>query len=359
MSVTVLAGWDHGNSRSTLAIRVKGKVQTFTVPSLVGGGDLERLLTIRKAASSGGLSEEEIAIQEEGNTFFLGELAHQSRTATTQRGSLARYSNGHTLRLLKGLVGRCFREPVTLRMITGLPIKFMSEAAKRDVRRAYVGTHAYRCCGRGGNLAPDRWHDTTFEIESVGVLMEGAAVLWDVADQQVDQRIIDSGGGTLDLYRAIGRSPQYEFCHSFDDCGIDLIGDRLREKVLALPHGRRLDNYEIRNILYAYAAGDPIPIIKSEGHTLMLNGEIAASVASVGDDQIAHVRDVWEDTDGRVAAGATYARMCGGGTFFHAPRYKKLIPQLTTAKRPGTANAEAYLAVAEAATEEQWARNRG
>src|SRR5262245_49343058 len=128
----VYAGWDPGNSQSTLALRVKNRIVCFTITSLVGGGNLEQLTTIRKGAAggSGALEGDELALEMGGATYFGGELAHESRTANAQRNTLARYSNGHGQRLLALLIGKLFSEHVILRLVTGLPIKFMGDGAK-------------------------------------------------------------------------------------------------------------------------------------------------------------------------------------------------------------------------------------
>jgi hypothetical protein len=170
--------------------------------------------------------------------------------------------------------------------------------------------------------------------------------------------VIDVGGGSTDLFWAVGRRPWYERCGGYS-AGVEKIGELLNKKVLALPHGRRLTDEELRAVLWAHASKQPPPRLHSHGRELVLNGEIGAACAAVGEELATFVRQQWEDTDGQVASSAAHARLIGGGAYYVKPFLKQAIGHLVVVDAPERANALAYLAIGEAASEEAWARNRG
>jgi hypothetical protein len=129
--------------------------------------------------------------------------------------------------------------------------------------------------------------------------------------------------------------------------------------VMTLPNGRRLSDDEVRAVLWAHASRQPLPQLHSRGRPLVLNGEIGQTIAAVGDELVTFVRQAWEDADGQVASSAAHARLIGGGAYYVRPLLKQAIPHLAVADVPERANALAYLAIGEAATEEAWQRNRG
>lgn len=346
----ITIGLDAGNSETTVAVRASGRVQYLTFPSYVGSGDYAELLRVRSGAGrAASLDPDEYAIEHRGAGLFVGRLAlEQARDATTARGNTARYANGHTLRLLLTACGKLFKEDVTIRLITGLPVRVFSAEEKRRVQQSLVGTHTFTINGRPRQVT----------VDAAGVLMEGAATLYDVAAEKVPQCVIDVGGGSTDLFWAIGARPQYERCQGYA-AGVEKIGELLNKKVMAQPSGRRLTEEEVRAVLWAHANGQPLPPLYSHGRALTLNGEIGQAIRAIGEELATFVRQQWEDADGQVASSAAHARLIGGGAYYVRQALKQAIPHLTVPDRPERANALAYLAIAEAATEEAWARNRG
>lgn len=348
---TIILGGDFGNSESTIAWRDRRGVQHLTFPSHIGTGDYDELRRVRSGA--GGepkLGDDEYALTHRGADLFVGRLAlEQSRDAMTGRGNIARYANGHTLRLLLTACGRIFKEPITIRLITGLPVKVFSEAEKARVRASLCGTHDFTMGGKPRQVM----------VEAVGIMMEGAAVLYDVAQEAVHQCVIDVGGGSTDLFWAQGRRPWYERCTGYGE-GVEKIGEILRRKVQALrTAGRRLTDDELREVLRAYAERRPLPKLYTRGQELMLNGELDEAIRAVGDELATFVNTEWADRDGGVASSAAYARLIGGGAYYLKPFFKAMIPHLTVPPHPERENAVSYLAIGEAASEEAWARNRG
>jgi hypothetical protein len=166
------------------------------------------------------------------------------------------------------------------------------------------------------------------------------------------------GGGSTDLFWAVGQRPWYERCGGYS-AGVEKIGELLNKKVMALPHGRRLSNEELRAVLWAHASKQPPPRLHSHGRELIVNGEIGAACAAVGEELATFVRQQWEDADGQVASSAAHARLIGGGAYYVKPFLRQAIGHLVVVDTPERANALAYLAIGEAASEEAWARNRG
>jgi hypothetical protein len=347
---TIILGGDFGNSETSVAYRKGRGVQHLTFPSYLGSGNYAELIRVRRGAGgTGDLEEDEFALSHRGANLFVGRLAlEQARDATTGRGNAARYSNGHTLRLLLTACAKLFREDVTIRLITGLPVGLFSEEEKARVRASLCGTHTVVFNGR----------ERTIVVEAVGVMMEGAAVLHDVALEAVNQCVIDIGGGSTDLFWANGRKPRYERCVGYGE-GVEKIGEHLRASVQAISGvGRRLSDDELRRVLRAYAERQSLPPLHTRGKPLTINGELEAAVRAVGEELSTFVGRAWADADG-VASSAAYARLIGGGAYYLKPILKGAIPHLSVPEHPERANAVAYLAIGEAASEEAWARNRG
>jgi hypothetical protein len=346
---TVIIGGDFGNSETTAAVRTARGVSCLTFPSYIGRGSYHELLRVRRGAGRDGtLDDDEYTLHHQGADLFVGRLAlEDAKGATTGRGDPARYWNGHTLRLLLTACARLFKGDVRVKLITGLPVKVWSEETKQRVQRSLIGDHSFLFRGKERRVI----------IDSVGVLMEGAAVLHDVAIEPVDQGVIDVGGGSTDLFWAQGRKPRYERCDGLAE-GVGQIGDLLVQKVLS-QGGRRLTSDEVRQVLWAAASGTPLPTLYSGGRPLHLNGEVMDSVTDVGERLGAFVRNVWADDDGRVASSAAHVRLIGGGAYYLKAIFRRDIPHLRVVEAPEQANARAYLAVGEAASESAWERNRG
>lgn len=346
----IILGFDAGNSETTVAGRSGGRTPCLTFPSSIGSGAVDELLRVRGGAGrSAALDADEFAISHRGADLFVGRLAlEQSRDATTARNTTARYSDGHTLRLLLAACGKLCPNDATVRLITGLPVNLFSAATKARVQQSLLGTHTFTWNGKPRRVT----------VDAVGVMMEGAAVLYDVAAAPVQQCVIDVGGGSTDLFWAIGRRPLADRCAGYP-AGVEKIGELLIKKVQGLPHGRRLTADEVRAVLWAHATRQPPPTLHSRGRPLILNGEIGEAVAAVGEELATFVRQTWEDPDGQVASAAAYARLIGGGAYYLKAVLTRAIPHLSVVDAPERANALAYLAIGEAATEEAWQRNRG
>jgi hypothetical protein len=347
---TVIIGGDFGNSETTVAVRTARGAHCLTFPSTIGSGDHDELLRVRSGAGRlSKLDADEFTLAHRGAGLFVGRLAlEQSRDATTGRGNTARYSSGHTLRLLLTACGKLFKEDVTVRLITGLPVSVYSAEEKARVQQSLIGTHEFVFNGKPRRVM----------VDAVGLMMEGAAVLYDVAADRVPQCVIDVGGGSTDLFWAVGRTPSYERCDGYP-AGVEKIGEQLVKKVLALSGGRRLTPDEVRGVLWAHATRQPLPQLYSRGRALHLNGEIGEAITAVGDELVTFVRQRWEDADGQVASSAAHARLVGGGAYYVRELFRRAIPHLTVPDAPERANALAYLAIGEAAKEEAWQRNRG
>jgi hypothetical protein len=347
----IIVGFDAGNSETTLAVRLGMRVQHQTFPSHIGSGHADEVLRIRSGAGrSATLDADEYAIHHQGAELFVGRLAlSQSRDASTGRGNAARYWNGHTLRLLLTGCGRLCKDDMTVRLITGLPVTVYNEDARAQVRASLCGTHTFTLNGK----------PRTITVDAVGVMMEGAATLYDVAQEPLHQCVIDVGGGSTDLFWAVGRKPSSERCDGLE-VGVEKIGELLRGNIARRTGvGRRLTDEELRAVLWAHATGRELPPLYTRGQPLVINGELEAAVRAVGEELAAFVGRAWADADGSVASSAAYARLIGGGAYYVRPFLKAAIPHLTVPEHPERANALAYLAVGEAASDAAWARNRG
>jgi hypothetical protein len=306
----MIMGFDAGNSETCVAVRVGSRAHHLTFPSSIGSGDEGELLRVRSGAGrTASLEGDEYTLEHRGVSLFVGRLAlEQARDATCARGTTSRYSNGHTLRLLLAACGRLFKDDVTIRLITGLPVKIFSPDEKGRVQRSLLGEHRFTFNGRPRRVT----------VDAVGVMMEGAATLYDVAAEATHQCVIDVGGGSTDLFWALGKRPWYERCQGYS-AGVEKIGELLNKKVMALAYGRRLTDEELRAVLWAHATRQAPPRLHSRGRELILNGEIGEACAAVGEELTTFVRQQWEDADGQVASSAAHARLIGGGPTTSSP----------------------------------------
>ncbi len=192
---TFIGGADLGNSTSLY----KTGSTVVQLPSYVGIGNLDNLLSTRLGGGgTSGLKAGEYVVEYGDVAFFVGELAiDQATDATTQRGDLNRYANGHTRILLMALVAAAHPAltSIRLRLVTGLPIKTFRDrpALKADVRQALEGVYFYTFHDRNGSRS------MCLEVEAVGVVMEGlgAARAFGVVGKPMV--VVDIGGDSFDV----------------------------------------------------------------------------------------------------------------------------------------------------------------
>lgn len=341
-------GFDPGNSESTLTWKAGAVQRHVTLPSFIGTGRIEELQRVRSAAETATLQRDEIVLTFDGGSYFVGRLAiEESRDASSARNDVSRYWTGHTLRMLLALAAQA-NITGTVRIITGLPISAWTAENKRRVQRSICGTYSYAVNGK----------ERTLHVESVGVMMEGAAALASYeAAHDVPQAVIDVGGRTTDLFWALGVRPVARLC-SAEEIGVEVAGDLLKEGTLAA-HKRELNPREIRGSLRAHVGQDAPPRIFKDGKEIILNGAVGDAIDSVGQRLVSYVSRQWGDDRGSVAGEAARVLLIGGGAHYFAAALKRAIPHLETARNPELANALGYLAVGLSASEEAWARNRG
>lgn len=343
-----VAGIDAGNSETTF-VAPRGRV--ITIPSFIGSGSLEELQRIRGGIGAGTLHDDEFVLEYQNRSYFIGRLAvEESLDATSGRGNINRYWDGHTLKLLLVLAGAAFRSPhLTMRLVTGLPVQVWSAEAKEKVRQRLLGTHRYTLNGE----------ERTLTIEGVLVVMEGAgaSALYGT-DEQVMQGVIDVGGRTTDLFMSEGQRPIKPRCVGTDR-GVEKVGDILKE-LAEHRYGRTLIPSEIRDILRAHVERRPHRPIPVDGVRITLDSEVADLVNSVGDEISAFVSEAWRSGEhGKVAAMTDQVLLIGGGAYYFAPRLRTLITHLKVPQQPEIANAKGYLAIGLQLTDDLWAKTTG
>lgn len=343
----VVLGFDPGNSETTLTWRHGAVSRHITMPSFIGSGSLEELRRVRSGAGGEGLQKDEIVLVHGGTSYYVGKLAlEEARDARTARNDVSRYWNGHTLWLLLALAGQAGITG-TVRVMTGLPISAWTPENKRAVQRALVGTHTYTLNGK----------ERTLTIDSVAVMMEGAAALAAYTLDNAPYGVIDIGGRTTDLFWSHGTKPVTQLCRS-GNVGVERIADVLRQEALER-HQRELLPSELRAILRAFASGEPTPDLYVRGKTLHLNGSVSAAVSAVSQQVLSYVAQEWGTDRGVVAGNAAKVLLIGGGAYFFADTLRAIIPHIEVVRTPELANAQGYLAIGSYVSEEAWARNRG
>lgn len=343
----VVLGFDPGNSESTMTWRHGAASRHVTMPSFIGSGSLEELRRVRSGAGGEGLQKDEIVLVHQGTSYYIGKLAlEEARDARTARNDVSRYWNGHTLWLLLALAGQAgINGPV--RIMTGLPISAWTPENKRAVQRALIGTHVYTLNGK----------DRSLTIDSVAVMMEGAAALAAYTLDNAPYGVIDIGGRTTDLFWSYGTKPVTQLCRS-GNVGVEKITDALRQEVLER-YQRELRPHELRSILRAHVANDLPPALFARGKGLFLNGSVTAAIGAASQQVLSYVAQEWSDDRGGVASDAARVLLIGGGAYFFADALRAIIPHIEVVRAPELANAQGYLAIGSYVSEEAWARNRG
>lgn len=331
-----LAGADLGNTTALLA--VDGQYQQ--IPSLIGTGDLSALLATRGGAGSEGrLYEGEYALEYQGQTWYVGELAaSQSADATTDRGNPTRQANGHALRLLLTLVGVLDPQitSVRLRLVTGLPIKqFKSSPQLRaQIAESLIGTHVYRlhdCIGV---------REMQVTIEAVIVGMEGAMVAQAFNTPGQPSGFIDIGGDSFDIgwIDANGRLVESR-TDSLFDAGAERIAATLSRQ-FSRQHGRELTAAERAMVLEQYQAGADT-VIYQDGMRTITTDQVAEAVRQVAERGDTFLQQKWGARPG--SDGAQIRLLGGAARLWHPTVYAPLVASET----PEADNALAFAAFAQ------------
>lgn len=346
MTSTILAGFDPGNSNSTLIVQAGTKQYILTIPSFVGSGSLAEIQRIRGGDNA--LRDGEFILEHEGNSYAVGKLAFEASDATSQRGDVERYHNGHTLRILLTLLASIIDdEEIIVRLATGLPVSLRSKSTADAVKASLTGDHQFTLNGRARRI--------TVEKTFAG-LMESGAASFVYGNKEAPHGIVDVGGRTTDLYwSGPGMQPVWERCHGAA-IGIEKAGDYLRTAIME-QYGRSLNPDETRDILHAYARQQRMPTIYATGVAMNFNGHVERSIQRVADEVLSLISTHWRSNDrGGVAAEAANVILVGGGAHYLSTALRRDLPHLTVPDVPELANAEGYLAFAQQMTEEQWRR---
>jgi hypothetical protein len=346
---TILVGADFGQSESTFASAGgKGGFKVVTFPSMVGTGQWEDLWRLRQGAGPESAKGDDMVVAFEGVEYFVGSLAlEQSGDATTERGNPQRYFNGHSLRLLLAYAGRYLSDNAVIRVVTGMPIEVWTKERVRLVQLSLCGRHEFEYRGKSRTLV----------VDAVGVLMEGRAILHDVCHEEVPQVCLDIGGGSFDIFYAIGNNVIREKCKG-TMVGVEKIGVLISRAAEAM--GRPLEPFETRALIRAYGTKTEMPAIFVDGAKWMgAQNEVASAVARVSDELTHFASVVLGKARGRVAGEAPHVRLVGGGYYYFYKGFKDLIPHLRVPAMPENQNAISYYLVAQSTSDLGWSKSRG
>lgn len=352
--MTIVIGFDAGNSETTLTWRDSQKTQHITIPSYIGSGSLRQLQNVRAGAGgSKRLGKDELVLDHGGRSTFVGKLAlDEARDATAARNDVTRYWSGHTLKLLlatlgaAGLASTDKREAPPVRIMTGLPVSVWTPEARRHVQHSLQGGHVFTLNGR----------DMAVTVDAVGVMMEGAPALSNYKLEDVPQAVVDIGGRTTDLMWFQGIRPVARLCAGQEggvEKAMDMVAQTVRDQT-----GRRLTPLELRSIFRAYATDKAFPNLYHQGKPLDLDGFVDAAVDAVAGDIVSFVARTWGDEGGNVATEARRVVLIGGGAHYFRGRLHGVLPQLEVPNQPELSNAVDYLKVGLAASEAGWSRSR-
>ena len=315
MEFSHVVGFDPGTSVATLVTQSwadgSTPLGTLSIPSFIGSGNLSRVLNGRRGAGQGRLDANEHAVELDGVTYFVGQLAQvESDDATNQRGDNRRYYNSHSLVLLLALCGALFHEGEVpaLGVVTGVPIAVYQETPdiQDKVQKSLLGTHQYCYNGK----------QRTVTVNAVRVMQEGAAAaltLGKIGSKSIG--IIDSGGRTTDVAVISGGKVVTSRSGSVSK-GVEDIGDEL-SSVFQRAHGRPLKDEERQAVLQAYAGQTEQPALYARGQAVQLNGEVARAARKVGEDIANYIGRIWRVGEtGEVASDLAEVVYIGGGAYY-------------------------------------------
>lgn len=352
MRTPYIIGLDAGNSEANAVIGTGRHQRSMTIPSFIGSGSAAELARIR---SGGGRSDEplregEYVLETGHQSWFVGDLAlAQSLDADSQRGNESRYWSGHALRLLMVLAGSLIKDKsFTVRVVTGLPVQVWSEHNAGLVADSFNGNHTFTLNGVKRAML----------VDGVTVIMEGAgALIAHGSADEVPQGVIDVGGKTTDLFYATGQEANMPRCGG-TAWGVERVADAVNDMLRRNAKARPLSSQELRSVLRAYAAGQPLPTLYNNGEPMTLNGELRDALAVVGGQISSFVSQTWRPqmAAGRVAGDARTVLLVGGGAHYFARELRHLIPHLTVPADPELANARGYRELGEALDDDDWMR---
>lgn len=310
---TRLVGGDFGNATALL---VDGGT-VVQIPSFIGSGSLDDLLSSRGGAgNAGSLQAGEYVIEQNGQTWFVGDLAlSQTRNASSARADTARYANGHTLKLLMVLAGAMYRElTVRLKVVTGVPPVVMKEqpGIKAAISSSLLGTHSYIFHDAHGTRS------MTLIVEAVAVVMEGVAALATLGESGAPIGLIDIGGYTVDItwFDAQGRVVDSR-TQSLTGAGVERIGEIVSAQ-FRQAHGRLLRAEEIHAILAAFLRGEEATVYHRGAHVVGY-AQVGQAIGAVAREINTFLAQHWSlGSDGSVGADGKYVQIIGGGARFLA-----------------------------------------
>lgn len=331
-----LAGADLGNTTALFAVGP----DFVQIPSLIGTGDLAALLATRGGAGGEGkLYIGEYAIEFEGQTWYVGQLAaDQSADATTDRGNPNRQASGHGLRLLLALVGAYDPQVTTvrLRLVTGLPIKQFKarpELRKR-IAEELTGTYCYKFFDSNGV------REMQVVVEACIVGMEGAmaAQAFGVAGQP--SGFVDIGGDSFDVgwINAAGRLVE-ERTDSLMDAGAERIATTVSNQ-FRKQYGRELTAAERAEVLSNYQHGQGTNVYE-DGKRLISYETVREAVRQVSDRGDRFLAQKWGAKPGSDGA---QVRLLGGAARLWKP---EVYAELVRSEQPEADNVLAFAAFAE------------
>lgn len=346
---TVLVGADLGNA-TAIAVGPDGK--HLRIPSYLGIGDLDSLLSARGGSGDvPRLDAGEYVLQLRGVAYYVGNLAlEQLGEATTGRGDMARYTTGHTLRLLLTLLGTAYGPTAKVRLVTGVPPSVADEQPqiRQQIRQHLVGTHTYRLLSHTGSV------DAMMEIEKVAVMSEAQAVYGLYGAPGEPFGILDIGGHTTDIawFDRSGRIVG-ERTRSVANVGVSRIGALLSEW-FRREYGRRLSEAEQQLALAQYREGEPV-VIFHHGRVVVERGVMAAFGQEVARQINSFLARHWTMGASReVASDAVRVVVIGGGPhYIDVRRDLQIDTEQIVPDAPELANALAYAAAARRIDETQ------
>lgn len=332
-------GYDRGNARTNVATLYNGHFIEIDNSSYVSVGDLSKYNTMKAGSASAGEIANDLILEYDDTTYFLGETAHQGRHATTDFGDLNRYSGRntkvsillHTLLIAQKLWPNSPTNEIIVNLVMGVPLQAHKEKSA-TIKENLAGS--YRCTFNGRAVE--------IHIEdNPGVFIEGTgiAVLRGL-DKSSTTGIIDSGSLTTGYIQFDGTRANPEKSGSFD-IGVNSALDKLNS-FFEQQYDRALSEKELQIVLRASIGQGAYPELWSEGKKVngtLLHEWMKKAIEETGNEKNTIISRHWRDDKGKVAAGFSGVLHGGGGAYYFHKSLQKIIKSAVEIDEPEKANA--------------------
>lgn len=338
---------DRGNAGTKSATMSGNRCIEISSSSYIATADINKYNAVKAgSATSDGVSMNDLIVEYDGVVYFLGDLAHQGKNATTSFGDLNRYSSLHTkisimcnaAQIAQKLWPNLPVNELVVNLVMGVPLQAYEAKAKK-IKEELAGSYRFTFNGKNIDL----------HVDSVNVFIEGTgAAVYHGLDKSGKTAVIDSGSFTTGYLWFDGMKVNAEKSDSFK-IGVNTALEKLN-MLFEQEYDRSLDENELQAILRASIGLGPYPELYAEGKKVngtLLHEWVRKAISETGDEKNAYISSKWGDGKGKVSAGFREVLHVGGGGYYFHSSLQKLIKSAIQIDDPEKANARGYAILAD------------